>query len=73
MSIWKGEELLGRGLLNPGFFAEINQGYRVGFAGLEKWSEIDFSRRNYRDAARWGLVLCLIGIGLSVAVRWMSR
>ena len=62
--------LLGRGTLLPGHFAELRDGYRVGFAGLKKWSEIDLSRRSYRDVVLVGAGLALVG-GLSWPLaRW---
>jgi hypothetical protein len=61
---------LGRGQLLPGHFAEIDQGYRIGFAGLERWSEIDVSRRNYRQVGRVGAVLALLGAILWPVARW---
>ena len=52
---------LGRGRLLPGHFASIDGGYRIGFAGLEKWSEIVISRRDHGDVVRVGTVLAAIG------------
>jgi hypothetical protein len=56
------DRLLGAGRLLPGRFAELADGYRVGFAGLEQWSEIDFSRRNYRRLSLIGFAVALLGI-----------
>lgn len=56
---------LGRGSLLPGHFADLEQGYRIGFAGLERWSEIDVSRRNYREVVMIGGILAALG-----AVAW---
>lgn len=47
LAVRKGDQALGRGQLLPGQFADLEGGYRVGFAGLKKWSEIDLSRRTY--------------------------
>ena len=55
------DTLLGRGSLLPGRFADIEQGYRVGFAGLEKWSEIDISRRHYGTFVLFGGAVSLLG------------
>jgi len=52
---------LGHGRLSPGHFADIADGYRVGFAGLKKWSEIDISRRSYGEVVRIGAVIALTG------------
>jgi len=57
---------LGQGNLLPGHFADIEEGYRVGFAGLERWSEIDISRRNYGWVVKVGSVLALAG-----AILWV--
>jgi len=60
--------LLGRGRLLPGHFATIDDGYRVGFAGLERWSEIDISRRGYPEVLLTGAGLAVLGLlGLIVA------
>jgi hypothetical protein len=53
--------LLGRGSLLPGHFAEIEGGYRVGFAGLQRWSEIVISRRNYGQLVLAGGCVALAG------------
>lgn len=52
---------LGRGELLPGHFAELRDGYRVGFAGVKKWSEIDISRRNYPEPMIAGAALFVAG------------
>jgi hypothetical protein len=52
---------LGRGTLEPGHFAELADGYRLGFAGLRKWSEIDVSRRHFGNLVRLGAGLALLG------------
>jgi hypothetical protein len=49
----KNGEVLGSGILRPGFFADVEGGWRVGFAGAKKWSEIDISRRNYAGVGLW--------------------
>jgi hypothetical protein len=48
---------LGGGTLAPGHFAELSEGYRIGFAGMKRWSEIDVSRGTYS----WPI---WIGLGL---------
>ena len=65
LTVERDGELIGRGSLLPGRFAEIDQGYRVGFAGLEKWSEIDISRRH-----QGGLVLAGMGLAVAGAALW---
>lgn len=60
-------ELLGNGRLLPGHFAEMGGGYRVGFAGLKRWSEIDVSRRGYGEVILVGSGLALLGAAGLVA------
>ena len=57
----------------PGHFAEIEQGYSIGFAGLEKWSEVDISRRNYRKTVLAGSVIAVIGAVLWPLAAWRAR
>lgn len=54
--------VLGSGSLQLGHFAELDDGFRVGFAGLRYWSEIDVSRRNYSAWMRGGGWALLIGL-----------
>lgn len=61
---------LGRGELLPGHFAEMDEGYRIGFAGLERWSEIDVSRRNYRRVGLAGAALAALGAVLWPVALW---
>ena len=58
---------LGRGELSPGSFADLGDGYRVGFVGLSKWSEIVLSRRTYRTPVLVGLALAALG-----SVAWLA-
>lgn len=60
---------LGRGELLPGHFAELRDGYRIGFAGVKKWSEIDISRRNYPQPMLAGVLLILGGTAMRVVRR----
>jgi hypothetical protein len=64
---------VGRGSLMPGHFADLEQGYRIGFAGLQKWSEIDISRRTYGGAVLAGAALALGGALLWPVAAWRSR
>ena len=73
LEVRRGGVLLGAGRLLPGSFAELAEGYRVGFAGMEQWSEIDFSRRNYRRASLIGFALALAGILWTVGYRLSRR
>jgi hypothetical protein len=61
LSVRKAGEPLGRGALVPGRFADLEGGYRIGFAGLKKWSEIDLSRRTYPLPIFIGLGMMLLG------------
>ena len=75
VSVRKAGQPLGEGRLSVGHFAEIGGGYRIGFAGLERWSEIDFSRRNYRRQMVWGFGLFLLGMAaaaLNTLHAWRS-
>ena len=64
---------IGRGKLLPGHFADLDQGYRIGFAGLQKWSEVDVSRRTYGSAVLAGAALALGGVVLWPVSAWRSR
>jgi hypothetical protein len=52
---------LGSGSLLPGHFAALEDGYQIGFAGLQKWSEIDISRRNYGQLVVGGAIVAAFG------------
>lgn len=65
--------VLGRGSLLPGHFAEISSDYRVGFAGLEQWSEIVISRRNYGQVVLAGGALVVVGAILWPLAHWRGR
>lgn len=71
LAVRRDGELLGRGRLLPGHFAEIGDGYRVGFTGLERWSEIDLSRRGYGEVLLGGAAVAGLGLlALPLAWRW---
>jgi hypothetical protein len=70
LSVARAGRMLGRGRLIPGHFAEIDEGYRIGFAGLEKWSEIDVSRRHYGGAVLAGAIVALAGAVLWPVAGW---
>ncbi|MBI5509405.1 MAG: hypothetical protein HY903_11695 [Deltaproteobacteria bacterium] len=61
---------LGSGELLPGHFADLQDGYRVGFAGLKKWSEIDISRRSYPVPIAAGLGMMVMGSALWLLAVW---
>jgi hypothetical protein len=61
LAIQEGGKPLGSGHLMPGHFADLASGYRIGFADLTKWSEIDISRRSYPAPILGGLGLTVIG------------
>ncbi len=70
LRVTRGGRLLGAGELLPGHFADLEDGYRIGFAGLKKWSEIDISRRNYPAPIFAGLGLLLLGTVLWPLAVW---
>ena len=67
-----GDRALGAGRLLPGHFADLDDGYQVGFAGMEQWSEIDFSRRNYRRVSLVGFGLALSGMAWMLVSRVLT-
>ena len=73
LSVRREGTAIGRGKLLPGHFADLEQGYRVGFAGLEKWSEVDVSRRTYGSAVLAGAALALGGAVFWPFAAWRSR
>ena len=54
-------EVVGAGTLLPGHFADLEGGYRLGFAGMKMWQEIDISRRNYPEPMLIGAVIAALG------------
>lgn len=68
-----GGRVVGRGVLSPGHFAEAAEGYRVGFAGLTRWTEIDVSRRHYGGVVRAGALLALVATLGWAAAAWSRR
>lgn len=72
LSVFRDGELLGRGSLIPGHFADVSDGYRIGFAGLEKWSEFDISRRDYGSVILLGATLTLLGGVFWPFARWRN-
>ncbi|MGB3564207.1 MAG: hypothetical protein WBC09_14255 [Thermoanaerobaculia bacterium] len=73
LAVEKAGQPLGEGQLLPGIFASIDEGYSVGFAGLEKWSEIVVSRRNYGFLVLAGTGLALLGGVLWALAGWRER
>lgn len=61
---------LGQGSLLPGHFAELEDGYRIGFAGLEKWSEILISRRGYGRVLLVGAAVAFVAAILWPLAHW---
>lgn len=70
LQVWHEGVLLGQGNLLPGHFAELEKGFRVGFAGLLKWSEIDVFRRNYSRLVFSGGAVALLGGLAWPLARW---
>jgi hypothetical protein len=58
------------GTLKPGEFAAAPEDYRLGFAGLKRWSEIDFSRRTYDLPVRIALGVMVAGLLLWPVAAW---
>lgn len=69
----RGATTLGTGPLTLGHFAELEGGTRVGFTGLERWSEIVVARRNYPEPMIAGAAVALLGAALWGIGRWRSR
>lgn len=69
IEVLHGKKKLGGGELLPGHFSDLADGYRVGFAGLARWSEIDISRRNYPQPMLGGAVLVVCGLGAGLIAR----
>jgi hypothetical protein len=61
LAVTHDDQPLGSGSLLPGSFAELDGGYRIGFAGLKRWSEIVVSRRSYGTVVLLGAILALAG------------
>lgn len=61
---------LGAGKLRPGESAALEDGYSIAFAGLKRWSEIDFARRTYPIPMLAGAVLAAIGALLWPLAAW---
>lgn len=64
---------IGGGELEPGHFAELPDGYRLGFAGMKRWTEIDVSRHSYALPIWIGLALvaaAVIGWPIAAWRRW---
>ncbi len=55
-------EVIDAGTLLPGHFADLDDGYRLGFAGMKMWQEIDISRRNYPEPMLIGAVIAAFGV-----------
>ncbi len=62
--------LIGRGDLLPGHFAPLEDGYRVGFTDLERWSGIGIARRDYSKVVLVGAAVALLGTLVWLAARW---
>ncbi len=72
LKVWHEGVLLGQGNLLPGHFADLEKGYRIGFVGLQKWSEIDLSRRSYGRLVLYGGGAVLLGGLLRLLAWWRS-
>jgi hypothetical protein len=70
LAVRQGDDLLGRGSILPGHFADIERDYRIGFAGLERWSEIDISRRHQGTIMLAGMGLAVAGVAFWGVAFW---
>ncbi len=70
LSIDRDGKAIGGGKLNPGFSAELDGGHRVLFKGLQRWSEIDFSRRTYTRQMLIGLAVAALGLVIWPLAAW---
>ena len=61
---------LGRGTLKPGHFADLEDGYSIGFAGLKKWAEVDVTRRNYPEPIFAGMIALMAGAVVWPVAAW---
>jgi len=73
ITVRKDGRSIGEGQLLPGHFAELAEGYRIGFAGLDRWIELDVRRRTYRGVMLAGYATALAGLVLWGALRWRPR
>lgn len=64
---------LGVGALRPGEFVDLEGDVRVGFAGLRRWSEIAFSRRNYGHLVIGGAIVWVCGLVTWAVLAWRGR
>ena len=70
VSVVRAGAAIGAGTLAPGEVAPLADGYAVGFAGLRRWAEIDFSRRTYTVPMLVGLALFVAGAALWPLAAW---
>jgi hypothetical protein len=70
LSVEHDGRLLGAGKLRPGEFTALEEGYRIAFAGLRRWSELDFARRTYPVPMLAGAVLLAAGALLWPIATW---
>ena len=66
-------EPLGQGTLLPGHFADLDEGFRVGFVDLKRWSEIDVSRRNYGEPVLGAGLVAVLGVLIWPLAAWRGR
>jgi hypothetical protein len=72
LAVEKAGRPLGEGGILPGQFAAIDEGYRVGFVDLQRWSEIVVSRRNYGSLVFVGAGLALVGLLFWALAAWRN-
>lgn len=72
IAVLRDGQALGRGTLAPGEVAEV-EGLRIGFYGLQRWSEIDFSRVTHRWPVLAGAALLGLGLLAWPVAAWRRR
>lgn len=73
LQVTRGGAPLGQGQLGLGQFAELGDGYRIGFAGLKRWAELDLSRTHSRLPMAVGAALFALGLVASGAAALLAR
>lgn len=73
VEVRRGDAVLGAGELSPGHFAELDGGVRVGFVGVDRWSEVDVARRSERPLVFGGAALAAAGLVTWTAAAVLAR
>ncbi|HSN15924.1 MAG TPA: hypothetical protein VLT61_14930, partial [Anaeromyxobacteraceae bacterium] len=70
LRVEKGGRELGGGALTPGHFADVGEGYAIGYAGMRRWSEVDVRRAGMARWVRAGLLASAAGLLLWLIATW---